>query len=456
MIDFTGKDELSIIALADERAKELIPEWKARHTDDLNWATILTVARLLSISNFYIDLAYNEMFPTAQLRKSLLRQAKQRNMPVKSRSGAIVTLRLERDDVSQGILLPRGTSFGSRKGNFYLLEDVVIEASQNTKEIIAVFGTYKSIELGQSNGQPFQTFILGDTNIQKDTLKLYVDGVEWEEEFDAIPMRGQDNVYKVWKEPDERLRIDFGDGFFGNIPASGKIISVSYLTLDNDLGRVVEGAVNSCSDNRISRVVQVGNSIGGEFDESIESLQKNLEQWGAVQNRIVTPKDAVYMAKRYPGVLDAKIIVNGSQYFLYIVTEGGYPSSVFLNNITNFLNKRKIDLIDIVAQAIIERELVINIDLEVDKKYRQDIVIQNVKQKLLEKINKSTNAGKNVYIFDIYGYLNELKDNGITRANIIFLYKKGLEATLKDVILAGNEMAVLQESDIIISATGGL
>lgn len=456
MTDFTARDEASLIALADDRAKELLPEWTARHTDDLNWATLLTVCRLLSVSNFYIDLSFNENFPTAQLYSSLIRQAKQKNMPVKRRSGAWATIRVVRDDTSSAITLTRGTYFNSPKGKFYLLEDVVMSIGVSTINVVAQFGSYVTGTFGVSNGTSLQTYVLSDTNIQKDSLKVMVGAEVWEEELDALPMREAENVYKVWLEPNLTLRVDFGDGVFGNIPTNGNGITYSYLTLDTELGRLPADNITSCSDNRISSVTQVGATIGGEADESIASLQKALEEWGAIQNRLVMPKDAVYIAKRYPGVYDAKIRTSGMRYDLYIVTANGNPSDPFRELVLRYLNKRKIDIIELGVYALIDREITIEMNLVVDKKFGQDAVVSNVKNTLMTYINNSTNAGKDVYIYDIYRYISELNNSGVTKATLTALYKTGLQRVLEDVYMSDNEKAIVSESSIVISATGGL
>ena len=456
MTDFTARDEASIIALADERAKELLPEWTARHTDDLNWATLLTAARMLSVGNFYIDLAFNEYFPTAQLYSSLLRQAKSKNMPVKRRSGASATIRIVRDDATSAITIKRGTSFNSAKGKFYLLEDVVMAIGVTTTNVVARYGNYITGTFGVSDGSALQTYILSDTNIQKDTLKVSVGAEVWEEELDALPMREEENVYKVWLEPNLTLRVDFGDGVFGNIPTNGYNMTYSYLTLDSELGRLPQGNITSCSDSRITTVEQVGATIGGENDESVASLQKALEEWGAVQNRIVTPKDAVFIVKRYAGVYDAKIKTSGMRYDLYIVTANGNPSDAFRALVLQYLNKRKIDIIELGVYALIDREVTIEMNLVVDKKFGQDAVVNRVKETLKSYINNSTNARKDVYIYDIYRYISELNNSGVTKATLTALYKSGLQRVLEDVTMSDNEKAVVTSSSINISATGGL
>ena len=456
MTDFTARDEASLIALADARATELLPEWTARHSDDLNWATLMTIARLLSVSNFYIDLAFNESFPTAQLYSSLLRQAKQRNMPVKRRSGATATLSCTRENAGTTHTILRGTKFPSPKGSFVLLEDTIINAGTTNINLTARYGSYIEGSLGISNGLPMQTYILQDTNIQKDTLKVFVDGEEWEEEIDGLPMRDNENVYKVWLEPDLTLRVDFGDDTFGNIPVNGKEITYSYLTLGSELGRLPAGNITSSSDSGIDTVVQLGPTVGGDHDESIESLQKALEDWGSVQNRIVTPKDAVFLARRYPGVIDAKIRTSGMLYELYIVTANGNPTPELRQAVLDYLNKRKIDIIELRVLPLIDRQIVIKLNVEVDKKFRQSLVVNSIKQTIMANINDSRNAGKNVYIFDIYRYLAPLSTSGIYKANLLALYKSGLQETLNDIVMSDEEKAVISEVNIQVSATGGL
>jgi len=48
LYDYTGRDEQSLIDLADSYFEELLPEWKTRDDNDFNWALAKVIARLMN------------------------------------------------------------------------------------------------------------------------------------------------------------------------------------------------------------------------------------------------------------------------------------------------------------------------------------------------------------------------------------------------------------------------
>ena len=457
MIDYTARDEASLIAEADAYALELLPEWTIRDDEDINWVTLKTVARLMAISNFYVDLSYNESFPTAQLYPSLLLQAKRVNMPVKRRSGAVATLTVNRDSSAGDHTIVRGTSFSSTKGDYYVLEDIVMPSGDLSINVLARFGDYVSGTIATSNGASLQSYIISDTTIQKDTLKIFVGGVGWVEELDSLAMADASNTYKIWLEKDETLRIDFGDGVFGNIPTTGAEITYTALSLKTqDFGRVPALNITSSSDGILTRVVQPAASIGGEWDESASSISTALKEWGAVQNRIVMGKDCVFMAKRYPGVYDAKIRTDGLKYDLFVVTPNGDPTQPFLDAVEAFLNKRKLDVIDLDVRALVTNNIRIKLTLTINSKYTIATVENLVKDTLYTNINNSLNAGKDVTLYDVYGYLSPLRTKGVDKLTITNMYRDGFAPTLGDIIYSDAEKAFLPDGYVEVVSTGGL
>ena len=304
MFDYTGRDEASLLVLADTYAQELLPEWKARDDNDLNWATIKIIAKLLEVPNFYNDLAFNEQFPsTVQVYRNALLLAKKINMPVKKASGAFTTLTVTLKagtTASAPFTVSRGSKFSYGAGNYLATEDVTFNIGEVTKNVLVRYGTVVNGSLGLSDGTALQRFEIPVDNAQDESLKILIDGSEWEEEIDTLMMReSTDEVYKKWLEPNERYSIDFGDDKFGKIPNSGLEITYSVFTIGDSKGNLPAFNIIKSELADVETVLQSVAATGGSDKENIADIKSSLPKWVSIQNRVVMEKDCIFLAKRY-------------------------------------------------------------------------------------------------------------------------------------------------------------
>jgi hypothetical protein len=457
LYDYTGRDEQSLIDLADSYFEELLPEWKTRDDNDFNWALAKVIARLMSILNFYTDLAFNEQFPTTvQINRNALLQAKSKNMKVRTKVGGKVEITCEIEPPATDYTMVRGESFSSFRGDFILTEDVEILAGATSVIVTAQFGEHSTGILGTSDGSALQSYVIPEGNIQDGQIRIYVDGDLWEECLDTLMMEDSTSeVVKYWYNENQTYTVDFGDGVFGKIPPNGSEITYSVITIGEDLGNVPANSITSCSDSIVTGIVSSTQGIGGNNGDDLETIKNKLKQWDSIQNRVVLASDAKFLTSNYPGIEFVKVKTNNTVYNIYVIPfGGGTMSPTMIADLTEYLTKRAVQTLDINVYNFDEYQVVIDISLKVNPFYSTSLVESRVKNRIMETINDIKYIDDSVTLLKIYKKLGDIE--GAEDILITHLYEASEGIALDNIFLADNQKAVITESNISILSEGGL
>jgi hypothetical protein len=171
--------------------------------------------------------------------------------------------------------------------------------------IVGVEGqTREQIERG--DGSINQFFQLGFGPVIWNSIRLYVDGVAWEQVdyfTDSQPRR----EFRVEYDPDYNAFILFGNNRAGMIPSNNSEIRVLYRTGGGVAGNIVTGSVElqrnfvlQGFDLRIP--VTFRNYTKGEFGyvgDGIEDIKRKLPPYLRTQNRCVTGDDYQTFANQF-------------------------------------------------------------------------------------------------------------------------------------------------------------
>ena len=130
----------------------------------------------------------------------------------------------------------------------------------------------------------------------------------WIEELEKASSR--DRVF-TWDE--EKCVIRFGDGIHGMVPQEGQLIRLTALSVsDYEQGNVLAGEICEIADQRYAgiSVCNMADAWGGRRTESLEEMQKRLEEQVLTQKRLISPNDYEEQVKKIPGlfVKAAKVI----------------------------------------------------------------------------------------------------------------------------------------------------
>lgn len=81
-----------------------------------------------------------------------------------------------------------------------------------------------------SNGETFQEFYVKYAPVQPNSQTIYVDGQAWTA-VSSLSAADEANVYQIDLETG---KIQFGDGIHGNIPPSGSVVTIDYISGPHD------------------------------------------------------------------------------------------------------------------------------------------------------------------------------------------------------------------------------
>jgi hypothetical protein len=462
-IDYTGKDYLSLVARADAFAQSILPEWTSRDDNDLNWATVKTVAYLISVGMFYIDLSVTEQDPyEVQIYKNALNLAKRFGMPVKKIKGATTRLSVTIGDHVSIYTINRGEVFQYQNSIYTCLEDVDFPVGVFTKNVDVQYGEFERYSLGLSDGTSFQKFIIDRNLVQDQSPRIFIDEgsgfAEWEKVDTLLMSREDDNNFRLVLNEDENYEIHFGDNKSGKVPLNNSAIEVEILKmqldyLDKNYGNLPLGNIDTSPNSDIVNINQVLDATGGADKEDIKSIGRAIPQWISTAGRGVTENDFVYLTRRLGGVADASAFLDGNNISVYIIPEGGGTASPVLQDyVLEYLLLRTIKLYSL--NILIPSQIDINI--EIDITVANDAVRSVVKAKVEEEmdafLDKPADVGRVIKLQDAYDLIKDIQ--GVYLSNIKYLYKDGDAPVKNNVLLNYDEVSSV--GTITVNAVGGI
>jgi len=471
-IDYTGRDYFSLVEKADAFIASILPEWTSRDDNDINWATIKTVAYLISIGMLYIDLGVNEQDPyEVQIRKNALRLARRYGMPVKKISGALVDLNvtLVTAPVTTTII-SRGEEFSYTSYKYVLWDDLVFPIASTVQLGRAYFGSFERYQLGISDGTEYQHFLIDRDDVEDKKVRILINesGGDWETDEDGfvewaavetLVMSYETDIhYRLVLNENEKYEVYFGDNESGKIPANGAVLEVEIIKIINDYvdmnyGNLPAGNITVTTNPLIATVAQGCAAVGGAAAESVADIGRSLPQWLSTANRCVAPKDYEYLAKRVAGVQSSSASQVGVAVSLYVSPIGGGVATVaLLSAVQEYILPRMFEdkLLSVLALSQVLINVTVGITVEDD--YRQSIVKSLVEDALKIYLSSTNIEDNTVSLMHSYTAIDAVK--GVPKATITELYRQGFSPSLGDVVLAVNETPMY--GTVTVNAIGGL
>jgi len=302
-----------------------------------NLSTIIDVlAYNTYITSYNANMVANEVFiDSATLRENVVALARNIGYLPKSRKAASTTISFIVNTTNvqpapSTLTLNKGTvatsngSFAGISGSFCILDDITVPVINNiaTFNSVPVYeGTFLTKNFTYSSQNPFQRFIIPNTGVDTDLLRVSVKTTEsstastkYSLQDSLFYIGSESRVYYLQEVEDERYELIFGDGIFGKALEENNYITVNYLTTNGDSGNglsnfAFSGRLTYVRDgneyvvsNGISLLTTDFSSRGGASIESIDSIKKYAPRIYASQNRAVTADDyeTLIPARIYP------------------------------------------------------------------------------------------------------------------------------------------------------------
>ena len=297
-----------------------------------NLSSILDVlAYNTYITSYNANMVANEVFiDSATLRENVVALARNIGYLPRSKksSRAVVNFFVDTSSISptpstlvlkKGPIVASGSQFSGQSYTFSLTEDKsvsVIDGIATFENLEVYQGAVVNQSFEYSSRNPFQRFVLSNTGIDLDTLKVSVKpsnqstvSVKYNRQdnlFDqatGTTITGNSPIYFINEVEGEQYELIFGDDIFGKALEDGNVINVSYIVTDGDSANGVSSftfsgkltytrnAVEYNVTSGISLITANASSSGGEQIESVDSVKKYAPQIYSTQNRALTSSD---------------------------------------------------------------------------------------------------------------------------------------------------------------------
>ena len=351
------------------------------------------------------------------------------------------------------------------------------------------------------DGSLDQKFILNNSNIDTNTISVYISDSETQKGFKYVPV---DNILNVTKDSrvyfirevqDEKYELRFGDGIFGkklgDEPESdGSYITVEYLITDGEEGNGIKrftyagslknqnGAivqpisVDEVKGEKVSDGVynEIVKSQDGNDIESIDSVRYFAPITYSAQNRAVTPRDYEAIIKRIYPDAESMSIVGGEELdppefgnvIISIKPKGGTFVSDF--NKKQILSKLRQYSVSGINQRIVDLKILyVELDSSV---YYNEAFISTVSSLQSEVLNQLTEYSKSIN-FNKFGgrfkysklqnIIDEVDRNAITSNITKVKIRRDLKASVNQLaqyeLCFGNRFHV-EKDGLNIKSTG--
>jgi hypothetical protein len=270
-------------------------------------------------------------------------------------------------------------------------------------QAVSVFNEF----LGTGTGEPEQAVTLANTPVIADSVALTVqdiNGVDqpWLKTDDLLAAREVDQVFTL--DPEAGL-ISFGDGLHGARPQAGKRILASYRYGGGLQGNVGIGAVKSSRDLRLQGGYKIENPVptsGGDVGESVADAQRNIPQFLAHRDRLVTQQDFQAVTLRTPGVdvgrvevlplfrpgrppqdpAEGVVTVMVIPQFDLLNPLWPTPDRLFLQRVCDYLDPRRLVTTEIYVRGPEYVSVYVSVGIQVQGGFFADVVRQEVQDRL--------------------------------------------------------------------------
>lgn len=367
--------------------------------------------------------------------------------PIAARSmwSATITSVLETDLViPPGERINFGTELGRKTIELYAAdannqplfdEEIIIPAGNTINTTIVGIEGQSRIDNSIGSGEPNQSFQLQANPVIYDSVRVFVDGEEWQEVpyFTDSKKRKE---FRVEFAPDWSAFVMFGGSRGGLIPARGAELQYRYRIGGGIAGNITTGSLEFQRSYVVPgfnfRIpVTFRNYTRGEFGyegDTINDIKFKLPRWLRLQNRAVTGDDYKSLADQfitpYSGQIGKSTAVlrnhgcAANVIDLYILAKDGVddltlPSNELKIALQEEINEKKMltDYVCVKNGVILEVD--VNVDVVMDKFYKK--FEEEYRERVTRRLNtffslNNWEYGKDLRSVDLIKELSDVKE----------------------------------------------
>ena len=356
------------------------------------------VAYLGDLLTYQLNSHMRELYASTVLRRAnLQRIGKPFGYSPAAAESATTTMRLTLDPAgTYPFTLLRSHSAsnqadGDSQVYYHPLADTVIAAYVPTVDVEFVEGErYASQLIGVSGNTANQRWQFPQQNVVKSSISLTVGGVGWAEITSWVTQSSSSNVYSIVQTDDGNTFVQFGDGVYGAIPASGAEIRATFRVGGGTRGNL---AINTIT-RKVSMPAQVlsltntARASGGKNAASMKEAKAGIPATITTLERAVTVADHALLALRVAGVSKARAgvgyPVGTNKIRLWIAPSGGgAPTTALRSDVSSYLFSRKMVGRRINVMSPVYKNVRLTALLHVNNNYRVSDVLAATRNGLI-------------------------------------------------------------------------
>lgn len=447
VIDYMARDYDSFKQAMLELIPQKLPNWTDRSEADFGIVLIELFAYMADILSYYQDRIANESFlATAQERKSVIEHLRLIGYELEPSAAASAKLSLiVSNDKMDKIQINSGNQFATKSTEkeksvtFEYVSETPLEIDLSTLVVNSAGVGYKKFAgipvkqgqtikneiLGTSDGSPNQVYMLAQSKLLRDSLKLIVNNDEWQQRQTLLYSRGLDDHYTIQIDENDSATIHFGDGVYGRRPAKASQIVAGYRVGGGTLGNVAQGRITVISNAPqlqalAAKVTNDESATGGAERESVEHAIKFAPTVFKSLQRGVTQEDYVALARQFPGIAKAKAeAANWNYVDIYVAPSGGgYATDILRRDLEEYFNDKRMmtALIRIKDPKYIP--IYITAEVKVKSYYFQDDVKHQIETAIENQVLNfdELDFGQAVYLSKVYEAIEGI--DGVDYVNV--------------------------------------
>lgn len=458
-VSYTNKDYESLRKELLAKVPQLTDRWTDFNSSDMGVVLLELFCGVGDMLAYYLDAQAAEAFlPTARQRQNVINLCKLISYRLDSPVPSSTILQFSLGTpLSEDLTIPNGLACRARLEDgdveFVSVAEVIIPRGQLSVEVGARQGLRKT-ETFPASGDPHQTFVLSGQNIGQNSLRVQLQGHDWTEVGHFQESDTDSRHFQTETDGLGKTSVIFGDGIRGAVPCNGNEIEVSYLETLGGAGNIGANLITET----LTSVYQDGSQIslavtnpvpatGGCDQESLAHARKQAPAEVRSLWKAVTRDDYKALAEGFPGVAKAKVLdANNCENIRYYQVNlvvapngGGRPSPLLMEDLAQYLERRKVITVEINIFAPIYRA--INIDAEIFAYKHEDLelVRSRVEQTLADFFAfERMTFGATIHFSDVMAALD-----GVRGVSHVRLYMPG-----QDVVIRDTEIANLGEINI--------
>jgi len=348
-IDYTSRDFPAIRDDAINSIAQFTSEWTDHNPDDFGIVLVELFAAMGDMLNWYADRLTNENYlDSAVSRPSVSKLIALLGESFRGIQSAITTVQFSiTTPLGYDLTIPVGTRIRSSSLtnpiDFETDEETVILTGNLLSGLVsATQGVTYNLALGTADGSQFQSYLVNLDDILEDDIDVYVDGILWPRTESLVLLGATERGWQLYKDPNDDLYIQFGDGINGAIPPATVAVAADVRQSVGSQGNLGVGAITVVV-STFPVTVGVTNTelaSGGGPAETIAAAKRRAPASFRTLGRAVSLDDYSTLALNVSGVGKAKAAYGGvARIDIYIApVGGGAASQALLDNVEEYLD----------------------------------------------------------------------------------------------------------------------